>query len=404
MNSMDKIRYYIRNSYDYFFAILILFLPFSKSVPNITMALLIAFFVIDFKKGNFRNYTKSSSFILFLLVCYLFGQAILNGSFITDLEFYKKYFYVLIIPILFLKVNDFELLKKAALVTINAAIIVSLFKISVFYFDFGYFPFNEGWATNYVLVLERPYAGIFSILSIILSFDQIQRNPKKRYLFLASCLLSVFFIMFIAIRISILTFFVLFGIYIFFYMKLAFKRKMILFIGLLTTIALGLIFNKNISKRFFINDSIEKTLEKAKQSEPRVIIYGCAKDITDQADFSVFFGTDSYSNIEKSLVDCYKNTIEDYSRRSFFLEKRYNTHSQFIDFYLIGGLIAIIIFLGFFVKSIFEFHSSFFTVAILVSFLMMLTIENIFHRQFGCFIFIIFTGLYLNEKSDYGKI
>jgi hypothetical protein len=401
---MDKIRYYSTNSYDYFFAVLILFLPFSKSVPNIIMVLLAVLFMIDFKKENFANYTKSSSFILFLLVGYLFSQAILNGSFITDLEFYKKYFYVLIIPILFLKVNDFELLKKAALVTINAAIIVSLFKISVFYYNFGYFPFNEGWATNYVLVLERPYAGIFSILSIILSFDQIQNNPKKRYLFIASCLLSVFFILFIAIRISILTIFVLFGVYIFFYMKMALKRKVVLFIGLLMTVALGLIFNKNITKRFFINDSIEKTLEKAKQSEPRVIIYGCAKDITEQADFSVFFGTDSYSNIEKSLVDCYKNTIEDYSRRNFFLEKRYNTHSQFIDFYLIGGLIAIIIFIGFFVKSFFKFRTSFFAVAILVSFLMMLAIENIFHRQFGCFIFIIFTGLYLNEKSNHGKV
>jgi hypothetical protein len=401
---MDKIRYYSTNSYDYFFAVLILFLPFSKSVPNIIMVLLAVLFMIDFKKENFANYTKSSSFILLLLVGYLFSQAILNGSFITDLEFYKKYFYVLIIPILFLKVNDFELLKKAALVTINAAIIVSLFKISVFYYNFGYFPFNEGWATNYVLVLERPYAGIFSILSIILSFDQIQNNPKKRYLFIASCLLSVFFILFIAIRISILTIFVLFGVYIFFYMKMALKRKVVLFIGLLMTVALGLIFNKNITKRFFINDSIEKTLEKAKQSEPRVIIYGCAKDITEQADFSVFFGTDSYSNIEKSLVDCYKNTIEDYSRRNFFLEKRYNTHSQFIDFYLIGGLIAIIIFIGFFVKSFFKFRTSFFAVAILVSFLMMLAIENIFHRQFGCFIFIIFTGLYLNEKSNHGKV
>jgi hypothetical protein len=368
------------------------------------MVLLAVLFMIDFKRDDLTNYTKSPNFILLLLVSYLFGQAVLNGSFITDIEFYKKYFYVLIIPILFLKVNDFELLKKVALVTINATIIVSLFKIAVFYYNFGYFPFNEGWATNYVLVLERPYAGIFSILSLILSFDQLQKKSEKRYLFLASFLLSVFFILFIAIRISIVTIFVLFGIYVFFYMKIALKRKAILFIGLLTTIALGLIVNKNISKRFFINDSIEKTLEKARESEPRVIIYGCAKDITDQTDFSVFFGTDSYSNIEESLVDCYKNTIEDYSRRNFFLEKRYNTHSQFIDFYLIGGLIAIIIFLGFFVKSIFKFRSSFFTVAILLSFLMMLAIENVFHRQFGCFIFIIFTGLYLNEKSEYGKI
>lgn len=396
---MDKIRYYFLNSYDYLFAVLILLLPFSKPIPNIIMAILVVIFLIDFKNEYFKDYIKSPNFILVLLVFYLYFQAVFNGSFINDSEYYKKHLYLLIVPILFLRVTNFQMLKKTAVLTINATIIISLITILKFYFNFGYFPFNDGWATNYVLVLERPYAGIFSVLSIILSFEQIQKNPKKNYLYYASLLLSVFFIFFIAIRISIVTLVILFGIYIFFYMKMIFKRKMILLVGLSAIILVVFIFNKNISKRFFIQDTIEKTVAATKQLEPRVIIYGCAKTITNQPDFSILFGTDSYTNIEKSLVDCYRTTIEDYSRRSWFLEKKFNTHSQLIDFYLIGGLLAIVIFLAFFIQSIFRYRHDFMIISILISFIMILCIENIFHRQFGCFTFVIFTGLYLNDKK-----
>jgi len=155
-----------------------------------------------------------------------------------------------------------------------------------------------------------------------------------------------------------------------------------------------------MSERFFITNSIEKTIEKTKQFEPRVIIFGCAKEIMNQPDFSILFGSDTYSNIQNSLVSCYGNTIEDYSRRSFFLEKRFNTHSQFIDLYLIGGLIALIIFFAFLIKSILLGYKNFSALAMVVSFIMVLTIENLFHRQFGCFIFIIFTNLFLNRIKN----
>lgn len=397
---MEKIKGYFLNSYDYLFAILILLLPFSKGIPNIIMAGLLLIFLIDFKKQYFQGFYKSPYLIIFFLTLYLFGQAIINGTFIMDFEFYKKYLYLIIIPILFLRVNNYQLLKITAIVSINATILISLFKILKFYSNFGYLPFNDGWATNFVLVLERPYAGIFSIICIILSFDQIQRKTKSEYLFIASALLSVFFILFIAIRVSILTLFLIFGLYIFFYMKVAFKRKAMFFIVLLISLLLTLAFNKNISKRFFINDSIEKTLQTTKQFEPRIIIYSCAKEITQQPEFSIIFGTNSYTNIENSLVNCYSNSVEDYSRRSWFLEHRFNTHSQFIDLYLIGGLIAIFLFLTFLIKSVRDNYTDFSTVAMIVSFVMILCIENILHRQFGCFIFTIFTALFLNTENS----
>lgn len=398
---MNLVKSYKDGIYDYLFGALIFFLPFSNSIPNLIMGVLIITFIVKFKKEYVKQFLDSPFFILFLLVIYLLLQSMLNLTFVQDFGFYKKYLYLLIVPILFLKVERFELLKKIALLVINTTIIISLFKILFFYENFHYLPFGDGWATNHVLILERPYAGIFSVISIILSFDQIQIHAKSRwkYLYLISLLFSIAFILFIAIRISMLTIFFLFFIYLLFFLNISFKRKL-LFIVTLTLVLIGVfVFSKNISKRFFINESVKKTIQSTKTFEPRVVIWSCAKEITKDDSFSIIFGLDSYSNIKNSLDNCYEKSIEDYSRRNWFVEKQFNTHSQFIDLYLIGGIIAIIIFVLFLIKGLLFNYKDFCSVAIIVSFIMILTIENVFHRQFGCFIFTIFTALYMNKKK-----
>ena len=388
------------NGYDYLFSALILILPFSNSIPNLIMGLLLLIFIISFKKEQFSNFHKSSFFFLILLVLYLFLTAIGNNTFIIDMVFYKKYFYLIIVPILFLKVKNFNLLKLAAIITINATILISIYKIIRFYHYFNYMPFADGWATNAVLVLERPYAGIFSLMCIILSFDQILLNTKGRYLFILSLLLSIIFIFFISIRITILTIFVLFLIYGLFYLKVSWQRKTLFSMGVFSVFIAVFLLNKNIAKRFFIDENLNQTVQTTVKFEPRVIIWGCASEIPKQDNFSVLLGTDSYSNIKQSLTNCYSEKVTDYSRRNWFVETRnFNTHSQFIDLYLIGGLIAILLFLIFLIKSIYFNYKDFCSVAIIVSFIMILTIENVFHRQFGCFIFTIFTALYINEKK-----
>ena len=218
-----------------------------------------------------------------------------------------------------------------------------------FHSSFGYFPFADGWATNYVLVLERPYAGIFSVLGAIISFDLLRKADKWKYLYMMSFLLSAAFIAVISIRISILTLLFLFLLYVFFYSKLALQRKLILFASMAVSVLLLFAVNKNISKRFFIESSLGKTIETTKQYEPRVVILGCAKTIIEQPSFSYLFGTDSNTAIQTSLTNCYKETVLDYSRQQWFLYQNFNTHSQFVDLFLLGGLIAIVLFVFFLV-------------------------------------------------------
>ncbi len=399
---MDKIKNFSASSYDYLCALILVFLPFSNSIPNLLLALLLLVYLINFQFKYQTSYPKPFLF-LSLLIAYLFFQALYNGTFVQDFTFYKKYLYLIILPILFYKVNRLQLLKNAALLTINTTILFSCFKIMQFHANFGYFPFADGWATNYVLVLERPYAGIFSVIGSIISFDLLRKSDKWKYLYAFSLVLSVAFISFISIRISILSLLFLFLLYVFLYSKLSFQRKLILFSAMVVSVLVLFSVNKNISKRFFIEKSIEKTIETTKQYEPRVVILGCVKSIIEQPSFSYLFGTDSNTAIQTSLTNCYQETVLDYSRQQWFLYQNFNTHSQFVDLFLLGGFTAILLFGSFLVFYFIEARNSFNAVAIGVAFISILLIENVFHRQFGCFIFSIFTALYLREKELNGK-
>ena len=257
---MVKLKNVITNSYDYICALLLITLPFSNSIPNLLLVCLVLFYLVDFK-FNYEDHYPKPFLLLTGLILYLFVQALFNGTFMLDFVFYKKYLYLIFIPILFYKTNRLDLLKNAALLTINATVIVSCYKIMVFHANFGYFPFADGWATNYVLVLERPYAGIFSVIAVIISFDLFLKSDKlKKYFYGFSFVLSAAFIAFISIRISILTLFALFLVYVFFYSNLSLRRKLLLLGSMGIAIVALFAVNKNISKRFFIQKSFEKTI------------------------------------------------------------------------------------------------------------------------------------------------
>lgn len=397
---MVRISFLKENSYDFLFAFLILILPLSKALPNIVIGLLVLLFILKFKKNDIDNYYNSPFFILNILVLYIFAQALINNTFLHDFGFYKKYFFIIIIPILFLKTKNVQLLKVVSIIAINITIFISIFKIIKFYYYFKYLPFADGWATNAVLQLERPYAGLFSVICIILSYEQIINNSKRKFFFICSLILSVFFIFFISIRISIITLFVISFVYVVFYLNINYKRKVSFLLVLMLLFTSIFFFNKNIAKRFFVDYDVVKMIQTTKEFEPRIVIWDCANSITKQEDFSVFFGTNSYFNIKTSLIKCYSESITDFSRKNWFLEHKFNTHNQFIDLYLIGGLIAFSIFIFFLLSSIVKNYKSFFSVAIIITFIMALLIENIFHRQFGCLIFSIFTSLYLVKKNN----
>lgn len=392
-----NIRYRINNLYDYLAALLIFSLPFSNSIPNILMGCMLLVYCIDFDKESIKAFSKSPFIILLALIGFVFIQALCSHSFLADFTYYKKYLYLAVIPFLFFKTTDLNLLKKATLASVFISILVSVYKIVKFYTIFKYLPFADGWTTNFVLLLERPYQGLFCLIAIIISFDLF--ISSRKIIYLASLFLSLGFIFMISIRTSLLTFFVLFVIYTVFYLKISIKIKTMLFAGLLAIAALLFMTNKNIAKRFYIKDSISETVKTTEKFEPRVVIYGCVKKVIQDPGFSILFGNDSYTAQQKNLNDCYAGSIDDYYRRVWFVEQGFNTHSQFIDFFLIGGILAFVLFLSFMILIFTSVYKDFAATAIVFSFLMILLIENVFHRQFGCLLFAVFSTLYFRDAK-----
>lgn len=385
--------------YDGLFSILLIALPFSNSITNICIIILALIYFIKFDKKTVTKWYNSPFLILTGAVFYVYIQAIFNGTFNQDATLYTRFGYLILIPFLIFKISNKQIVKLVAITTINLTILLSLYKIGKFYSLFHFLPLVDDWATNVVLVLERPYAGIFSIICIVLSMEQIILKTRFRFAFIVSLALSVFFMFFISIRISILTLIALTIIYGIFYLKISIKKKLLFFSSSAVLLVLVVLINPNISKRFFIDKNAKNSVEQFKEKEPRIIIWNCAYQVSQQTDFSLLFGTSSYTNIKESMVKCYENAPIDYYYKQRFLTRKFNTHNQYLDFYLIGGISLLLFLFTFLFSYIIKGKSNFYTIAIIISFVIMMSVENIFHRQFGCLIFTIFTALYIENKN-----
>jgi len=393
----------IENYYDYLFIGMLLLLPFSLAFPSIVLGLLLFSFIIDIKKTNFDRLKTGPFYILYFLFLFIYIKALLNNSLIIDQKLLSRYLFILIIPILFLKLKDLEKIKTALIISIQLMIAVSIFKITKHYLIYNNFPLGDGLLVNELLVLERPYAGFMALMGLILSLEKIKNKDKNKNIFIFFSALSIFFIVLIAARNSFISLLFLFFLYIFFYLKIS-KLYKVAFIGFCFLIILTIVsLNKNILERFHINKDIEGTLSKIAIFEPRYVIWPCAYDLTKQEEFNYAVGFKSEKEISTKLINCYSEKISNESRRGWFLERKFNTHNQFLGFFLSSGIIGFLILISFYFLSIFLHKHNFFAVAILASFFFFFLFENVLSRQFGCYIFAIFASLFLLKNNTNEK-
>ncbi|MNT32789.1 hypothetical protein D3C72_1686870 [compost metagenome] len=121
-----------------------------------------------------------------------------------------------------------------------------------------------------------------------------------------------------------------------------------------------------------------------------------------QNDFNIFIGKKSYTEIKQFFHDCYGDSIKnDFQKRAFFQTRNYNSHNSFIEFYLIGGIIGLLVFLSFFVYLIYNYRISFPDFGIILALFLFCFVENIMQRQVGCYMFSIITFILLNNKLQF---
>lgn len=388
----------LQNRFEFVFSLLILFLPFSKAIPNIIFAILLIMVIIDYKKIIIKDLIFSLKILDFLLM-FLMLKSLIFGFFIEDFAYYRFFLIIISISILFLRIKNIRILKQAILLSVNLSLLFSIYKIGVYYVNYKYLPFNDGWAVNKILILERPYAGFFSLISIIISLDLFKTKNVYRGLYILSAIISLFFLFIISARISILSLILIGILYFIFYIKKGIKYKIIMILITITILGSAFLLNQNLAKRFFLKDNYKTSYLIAKNSEPRVVIWSCAKKMVASKEFNDFFGSASYVEIYSKLTSFYGSSIDNIQKRSWFLDQKYNTHNQFLDIYLIGGFICFCVFILFIVSSFYISRNNFFGLSIMITLTLFLMVENLFQRQFGVFIFIIIYCVYFFKRE-----
>ncbi|MFN0728533.1 O-antigen ligase family protein [Polaribacter gochangensis] len=370
------------SNYSYF--LLMFFLPISLLFGNIFLGILFLSVLLQKDKK-----TMSNPVIISLVVFFLF--ILINGVFTTDFSIeqgnYKKIVPLLLIPFSILNIEK-NVRFKGLLFLFFGIVIIQINSV-IGIIDYYYFTEGKKYLLknyskiNEILNYERPYLGYFSVLNIIISYYFFKQKNKKAIAIIAT-VFSLLLIIIISARLSIITALFLGVITLFF--ELNNKKKLIAFSGL-TSLLLVFYFSNNTLKDRFLH--INK--------DARVIIWeGAINSFSKTNNF--FLGSGSQENTRNELLEHYKNhqDFESIDEKNRFITKNYNTHNQYLNEILRGGVLGLVIFLfpqGF--NLYFNFRKKTVTIELLflISILCFCLVENILDRQIGVYLYAILLSL-----------
>jgi O-antigen ligase len=370
----------IYRSSDFFYFLMMFFLPISLLLDNIFLGLLFLSLVLNSKK------LINNNVIYYLLAFFLFTviNGFLNNFFLVEKENYIRLLPFLLIP--FCLDNLENKIKLKGLIFLIIGIII--IQVNSVYGIINYYFFTEGKKyalknyakINEILNYERPYLGFFSAVNIIISFYFFSIN-KKKLLCIISSVFSTVLIIVISARLAF--FIVLLIILIAIFTKI--KKKNIITIVLSGIVFFLLINNSSLGYRFrkIANDS-------------RVVIWRGASTLFFE-NTKYLFGSGGEENTRDSLLEHYKHFDEFKSKdeKNRFINKNYNTHNQYINELLRGGIIGLLLLV---IPQAILLYSSFkrkniLGIMFLVSIFAFCLVENILDRQRGVYLYALFLSL-----------
>ncbi len=387
-------RFIVANWFESLVLFFIISIFYNTKLPNIILLCLILIFSVNFFHNKITISIKAQ--IPFgILFLFLIVKAIFNQNFIEEFNSISKYFIILVIPLTLIKI-EINKLKIILFCTSLSVIIFSIFNILIYYFEHKTFPFGNGLEPNKILILERPYMGFICLIAVLLAFDLLKKTPRFKTTLVVIIFLITTFIFLIAARLSFISLFFILILYLFKESRFSLFKKSIVIFTSISIIYLCVNNIKSLTDRFFLTANLETFID----YEPRFVIWNCAKSITKQPSFSYFTGFTSEIETQNELNECYNSKIENISKRNWYAFKKYNTHNQFICFFLKGGLIAICLFIAYlFILTRFSWNN-FFSLSLLFSLILFLFMENVLQRQFGCYISALILTLILKREDE----
>lgn len=388
LKNIKAIRFFDNNSIA---VLLISTLLLSTALPNI---LLIPFILsIVFHKKDI-SFIKSPFFIFFAAaVTVIILSAISQGTIISDFNKLSKHFLVLVLFILFYQVSKIKQAENAFLLGSSITLLITCLIILFEYFDNPDFSLANGELVNELLILERPYLGFAFALATFIALKKAAIKPK--YYVLAICFTA--FNIYVSARLAIILCIFLF--FIFAIKNSPFSSKKSLGIGAILVIILGfsLSLSDNFMKRIHLDKDYDKLMIRVKAYEPRFIIWPCTYNIIEE---NILWGTPSFDITENKLKNCYANEIEQDDKRNYYINEGFNTHNQFLDYLMLGGIFSVIFLILSFLIPLLLKNISFEMKIILIMFLAFFIVENVIHRQLGRYFFAIFAALYSKPRNE----
>jgi len=398
----------MRFSLDKIFTILFSVLCFSLAfigdkhyaIPNgINISLVLMFPFLVNKKQVINHIVKKPIIWFAIFLSFIIVKSVLLGHLIEDISVIKKLSQVLLLLILScgLKTKSIDTLKSGFILGTLIAVIYSVIKIGIIVIQTSAFNFAKGPIINETLPVQRLYLGLLCTISLILVLQRFFKNRQKLNLFLAALFTS--FVFLIAARIAIFSILIVIIYYVLTILKAKYKYIALLLIISITSLVV--LSNNNLSKRILhLDDTFrESYVDKIAMHEPRFLIWKYSYEVLHGT--NLFLGN-GFNRTEEKLVSNYKK-IPQFKKRNWFINKRFNTHNQYIDIALSQGFIGLFLFLIFLFQLFVIAKKSHSDFLLLISALIYMLVYNNFHRVIGVYIFsLIF--IFILEKTNYQKL
>lgn len=182
------------------------------------------------------------------------------------------------------------------------------------------------------IYIHRPYFGFFSALAVLWCFFFYEQTKQRRYVIAILVLLMVNLLIVPRLGIgNIMLLLVYFGL-----VKRGIKinRKVLVVAGIGLTTLVTLNFS-SLKERFY----------NGLKNEPRLAIWKSTYEATQNDAFNPIFGYTSKTKAQETLSEVYYSHIHEAVGYSWAYHNNYNTHNQFLGYFLSWGLIASILFM-----------------------------------------------------------
>ncbi|MBB1139439.1 O-antigen ligase family protein [Myroides sp. WP-1] len=388
------------------------FLVFNFKIINLALLALLLFFLVTFKENRaqlFANWKENRLIYGTLLAMIVFQW--IHGVIFDDLS-EKRFGFLAILfasSTVLLWIKDIRFILYCYLSCLLLLVVIGSYNLLQYYLTTDYFTINKGGHIDTLLVVARPYVGFMLNIGILISLYLSRRQNKYKLYFILLSLLFLTYLAFIGNRIQIVSLILVALLYGIFYMKTNWIKKAIGLFGFSMAIVLLFALTPTLKERFELNSlsTLDNLVSRLEQKEPRVLIWKCAFSFTHEDTFNPIQGLGKVKTLDDKLAQCYEDNTHGNPMRDYFLEALFNTHNQFIEYYVLTGVVGGGLLCLLFAFLLVKVKRFFIPIALTCSLFNFCFVENLFNRQLGVYLFgfvlTLIVLLYKQQLEDTAK-